>query len=255
MYLWTGCLLDQEKRMAGSTASKFNILLYFLMNCWGMRGFRSLLASFTLCPKKQSYQAQEDWKGRETGTIPTDVLPREAGNTLCCGKWEAEVSQSAQQVCASFGMGKTDNGLLCHPHPCLPCWWALLGHLGMQSAPPLCHSVVWKWGQGDKGGEWVVTTFLSALSLPLSKAGLGGVRRAQKKWESSREWAPIKIWKAKTPMDNEVARDASSHTDLFPSFRSFVPSSSLCLGMLRDCTKSLDKTNIWRSPQEAGRYY
>lgn len=188
MYLWTGCLLDQEKRMTGSTASKFNNLLYFLMNCWGMRGFRSLLASFTLCPKKQSYQAQEDWKGRETGTIPTDVLPREAGNTLCCGKWEAEVSQSAQQVCTSFGMGRADNGLLCHPHPCPGLLVSSPGppsHLVCRVHLQLCHSVVWKWRQGDKGGEWVVTTFLRALSLPLSKAGLGGVRRAQKKWEMS----------------------------------------------------------------------
>lgn len=206
MSLWTGCLLDQERRRTGSTASKFSNFLSFLMNCCGMRGFRSLLASFTLCPKKQLYQAQEDWKGRETGTIDMDVLPREAGNMLCCGKWEAEVSQRAQQVCTSLGMGRTwwwYKIMAALPSPSLP-WpagelsWATFTPC-VQSAPPLCHSAVWKWRQGDKGGEWVVTRFLTALSLPLSKAGLGGATRAQKKWERSREWATHQKLEGKKP--------------------------------------------------------
>jgi hypothetical protein len=38
----------------------------------------SSLGIFALCPKKQSYHIQEGWasNGRETGTVPTDVLPR-----------------------------------------------------------------------------------------------------------------------------------------------------------------------------------
>jgi len=45
-----------------------------------------------------------------------DGLPREAGNMLCCGKWETEVSQSAWQVRTSLGTGRTENGLFWHPH-------------------------------------------------------------------------------------------------------------------------------------------
>lgn len=105
---WAG-YLDQEKRTAGSTASKFNNLLFLLINFWGMRGFRSLLASLHCAQRNNHirFRKASDWKGRETGTVPTDVLPRESGNTLCCGKWGAEVSQSARQVCASLRTGST----------------------------------------------------------------------------------------------------------------------------------------------------
>lgn len=247
MCLWTGCLLDQEKRMTGSAASKFNNLPYFLINCWGMRGFQSLLASFTLCPKKQSYQAQEDWKGRETGTIPTDILPREAGNALCCGKWEAEVSQSAEQVCPSLGMGGRDNGLLCHPNPC-----PVL--LVSSPGPPLhlacrvhLHCVI-PWC-GNEGREIKVKS--------------GWWQRSWEPWAYHSARQALVVWeeprKSEKGPGNEppskTGRQKTPWTVRFPSFRSFVPSSSLCLGMLRECTKSLDKTNIWRSPQEAGRYY
>lgn len=86
-----------------------------------------------------------------------------------------------------------------------------------------------------------MTTLLRALNLPLSKAGLGGVRRAQKNGESSRKWAPIRNWKATNLMDSEVTQDVSRHIHLFRSFRSFVLSSFLCLTMLRDCTQVLIK--------------
>lgn len=89
----------------------------------------------------------------------------------------------------------------------------------------------------------MVTTLLRALSLPLSKAGLGGVRRAQKKGERTRERAPSRNWKATNLADREVTQEVSRHALLFRSFRSLGPSSILCLRMLMDCTKSLDKTN------------
>lgn len=113
----------------------------------------------------------------------------------------------------------------------------------VHGAPPLQNDAVWKWRQGDKGGEWVVTTLLRALSLPLSKAGLGGVRRAQKKGEMTRERAPSRNWKATNLLDREVTQEVSRRALLFRSFRSLVPSSISCLRMLRDCTNSLDKTN------------
>lgn len=171
-----GYLLDQEKRTAGLTASKFNNLLFILINCWGMRGFRSLLASLHCAQRNNHirFRKASDWKGRETGTVPTDVLPREAGNTLCCGKWGAEVSQSARQVCASLRTGSTGI-VVCSAIP-------NAAQSQATSTPCMLHRfVLWcgKWRQWDKGREGVVTTLLRALSKPLSEAGLG-VRRAQK---------------------------------------------------------------------------
>lgn len=123
MSLWTGCLLDQERRRTGSTASKFSNLLSFLMNCWGMRGFRSLLASFTLCPEKQLYQAQEDWKGRENRNHPHGCPPQRGWEHAVLwemGSWGQPKCTAGTHISWD---GKNmimiqDKGLLCHPHPC-----------------------------------------------------------------------------------------------------------------------------------------
>lgn len=132
------------------------------------------------------------------------------------------------KVCGRYAhlSGLEEQIMACFASPSLPCpacelsWSTSTPH--MNSAPPSCHSAVWKWRQGDKGGEWVVTTLLRAPSLPLGKAGLDGVRRAQKKGEKGREWALIRNWMATNLMDSEITWFVSRHTHLFKSFRSFV---------------------------------
>lgn len=115
---WVIFLIRKRERLAQQFPSS---ITSFLINCWGMRGFRSLLASLHCAQRNNHirFRKANDWKGRETGTVPTDVLPREAGNVLCCGKWDAEVSQSAWQVCSSLGTGRNrDGGLFCHSSHC-----------------------------------------------------------------------------------------------------------------------------------------
>lgn len=71
--------LTHQKEDLRSRVPKFNSLFFFALE----RLLRHEILPFSLgifapCPKKQSYHIQEGWgsNGRETGTVPTDVLPR-----------------------------------------------------------------------------------------------------------------------------------------------------------------------------------
>lgn len=124
------CLHTRERTLSPGFPSPIVFSFFALKRLLRHEILPFSLGIFALCPKKQSYHIQEGWasNGRETGTVPTDVLPRgdsqgPGTNTMWKGKpgWEASPSQHSLRPSAMEFRNRTlfliHELFLPYPHP------------------------------------------------------------------------------------------------------------------------------------------